>query len=113
MPRDRVDREVFNVGTEGMNYTIAEVGEIVADEVPGTDVQHVDAVEDARNYRVAFGKIREALGFEPAYDLRSGIREMAEAIEADPALRTYGDPIFSNLQVMRQRFETSGLPVRA
>ena len=112
-PRDRVDRQVFNVGTEHMNYTIAKVGEIVAEEVPGADVQHVDAVDDPRNYRVAFGKIREALSFEPEYDLRSGIREMAEAVEADPDLRTYGDPIFSNLQVMRQRFETSGLPVRA
>ena len=112
-PRERVDREVFNVGTEGMNYTIAEVGEIVAEEVPGTEVQHVDTVDDPRNYRVAFDKIRGALDFEPAYDLRSGIREMAEAVEADPELRAYGDPIFSNLQVMRRRFETSGMPIRA
>ena len=32
-PKERVDREVFNVGTEGMNYTIAEVGGVVAEEV--------------------------------------------------------------------------------
>lgn len=112
-PKERVDRQVFNVGTESMNYTIAEVGRIVAEEVGGIEVQHVDAVEDPRNYRVAFGKIREALDFEPQYDLRSGIREMAEAIEGDPSLHTYNDPIFSNFKIMRHRLETSGLPVRA
>lgn len=107
-PRERVAGQTFNVGSDAMNYTIAEVGDIVAEEIaaaglPTPAVEHHDAGDDARNYRVTFGKIREALGFVPRYDLRAGIRDMVAGIRDSPELRDYRGTGFSNVEVLRQR----------
>jgi nucleoside-diphosphate-sugar epimerase len=103
-----VRRETFNVGGAGMNHTIGQVGEMIADEV-GDDVriEYVDAMDDPRNYRVTFDKITQHLGFTPNYDLRSGIREMIVALEQNPALRDYNQAAYSNVKVLRDRFESA------
>ena len=104
--------EIFNVGGAGMNHTIGRVGEIVADEV-GEDVviELVEVEEDPRNYRVSCDKIEQTLGFTPAYDLRSGIREMIVAIEGTPSLRDYDHVAYSNLKLLKDRFESAGTAV--
>ncbi len=111
-PAERVAGQVFNVGSDAMNFTIAEVGQVVADEIRATganvDAQNVGTIDDARNYRVTFGKIRRALGFEPRYTLQTGIREMIAAVQSDPALRAYADTRFSNVAVMRERMAPAG-----
>ncbi len=106
-PAAVVGRQVFNVGSDGMNYRISEIGQLVAAEVPGTDVEYSGEVEDPRNYRVSFGKIRHYLNFQPSYDLRAGIREMAEVLGENPSLREYGNPIFSNVQSLRSQLPES------
>jgi nucleoside-diphosphate-sugar epimerase len=115
-PRERVAGQVFNVGSDAMNFTIAQAGAVVAAEIDAAgagpvDAQSIESTDDARNYRVTFAKIRSVLGFEPRYDLPTGIREMVEAIRSDSRLREYRGAEFSNLEVMRQRIfgpEASG-----
>jgi len=100
--------EVFNVGTTAMNYTLEDVGNIVA-RVVGPDVQ-VDAGEfneDRRNYRVAFEKIERALGFKPEYSLEAGILEMVQAIQESSHLRDYQQARFSNLKHLQDRFNNT------
>lgn len=99
-PESKVHGEVFNVGATDLNYQIEHVGEVVADEIPETQVEHLDKEVDARNYRVSFEKISEVLGYEPEYDLRSGIREMAAAVREQEELQEYGNEIFSNVQIL-------------
>ena len=70
-----------------MNYTIADVGRLLAAEVPELTTEFKDMTDDPRNYRVAFDRIRNALGFVPQYDLETGIREMLRGLEQNPELR--------------------------
>jgi nucleoside-diphosphate-sugar epimerase len=75
-PGERVTGEMFNVGSDANNYTISEVAVMVAAQVPGTQIEYVDAVEDPRSYRVSFEKIRHVLGFAARYRVEDGIREV-------------------------------------
>jgi nucleoside-diphosphate-sugar epimerase len=110
-PRDLISGEVFNVGSTKMNYTLEDVGNIVAGVV-GEDVQ-VDTGEfneDRRNYRVAFDKIERTLGYRPEYSLEVGIEEMARAIEQSSTLRDYQQARFSNLKHLKDKFDSAVLP---
>lgn len=105
--------EIFNVGNAEMNFTIGQVGDVVADEV-GDDVaiELIEVEEDPRNYRVSCEKIEKALGFRPEYDLRAGVREMIVAIEETPRLRNYDHVAYSNLKLLKDRFESAGISPR-
>lgn len=106
-PEAKVAREVFNVGSDEMNYQIASVGEMVSDVVPDTTIEHLQEEVDARNYRVSFDKISSVLGFQPDYDLREGIREMASAVREQGQLQDYSNEVFSNVQSLEEQFTRS------
>jgi nucleoside-diphosphate-sugar epimerase len=104
-PEEQVGHEVFNVGSNSMNYQIQEVGEVVNEELESADMETIDSVEDERNYRVKFDKIMDRTDWRPSYDLRSGIQEMADAIRSDPSLQDYQQPIYSNVQILEDRID--------
>ena len=72
---------VYNVGSETMNYSKEEIATKVKEKVDyylhyadfGTD-------EDKRNYEVSYDKIR-SLGFETTISLEQGIDELIKAAE--------------------------------
>ena len=98
-PRERVSGEVFNTGSTGLNLRIEELGRSVADEIPGTVIQTV-ASEDQRNYRVAFNKIRERLGFNCLRAVEYGIQEIYGAIRAG-LIRDFTTANFNNQIALR------------
>jgi hypothetical protein len=51
---------------------------------------------------VSFEKIRRVLNFTPEYSVVDGVREVASAMRADLSLRTHMDPMFHNVQALRQ-----------
>jgi len=106
-PASRVSGEVFNVGGEQLNHRINDIGAMVAAVVGDVEVRQENDAPDKRNYRVSFDKIRDRLGFVPRFSVEDGIREIAEAITADPRLREYSLPVFSNVQALRERFESA------
>jgi nucleoside-diphosphate-sugar epimerase len=79
-PLETVKGEIFNVGGDGNNHSIQEVGELVNKCVPEAQLTSTDDSSDRRNYRVSFTKIRTALGFECERDVESGIQELVEAL---------------------------------
>jgi nucleoside-diphosphate-sugar epimerase len=78
-PREHVNREVFNVGSNEQNYRILELGQLVAG-CPGTDVEVMGDSPDRRSYRVAFDKIRNVLGFQPEHTVEEGVAQVAALI---------------------------------
>jgi nucleoside-diphosphate-sugar epimerase len=66
----------FNVGSDAQNYRIRDLAQAIAAAFPGTDLT-VQDIRDPRSYRVSFDRLR-ALGFQPAHDLTSGVREIAD-----------------------------------
>jgi nucleoside-diphosphate-sugar epimerase len=105
-PARVVAGEIFNVGGESLNHKISEIGLMVARTVGGVDVVIQEEVNDRRDYRVSFEKIRRALAFVPEMSVEDGVREVAAAVRRDAALQHYQSSIFSNVQALRQRFET-------
>ncbi|MEQ9411915.1 MAG: NAD(P)-dependent oxidoreductase [Fuerstiella sp.] len=100
-PLRLVGNETFNVGDVSQNYTISQLGRIVASHVPGTEVEESADDTDPRSYRVSFDKIRTTLGFRASIDLSEGVREMVDAVR-DGKVGDWKDPIYSNSQQMKQ-----------
>lgn len=100
-----VSGEIFNVGDSKLNYTLADVAERIRRVLPETRVEHVDNA-DRRNYRVAFDKIKERLGFECAVSLEEGILEIKEAMESG-AVRHYMESSYHNYGFLKR----AGMPL--
>jgi nucleoside-diphosphate-sugar epimerase len=81
-PRDRIHRQIFNVGHSGENYQVREVAALVSDAFPGCRLTVGSSDGDRRSYRVSFGKIHAELpGFTTAHDAIRGARELRELFE--------------------------------
>lgn len=99
-PLDLVSGEIFNAGSDRMNYTLQELAEIIQKLEPGLDVEYVNN-NDARDYRVSFDKIRNRLGFECATTLEAGIREMQGELRAGK-VANYKESRYSNVALVKE-----------
>jgi nucleoside-diphosphate-sugar epimerase len=90
-----VDHQIFNIGAEEENYTIAQVATTVASEV-GAQVEVHEEVQDARSYRVSFEKARTVLGFRRTVSLVQGVQELIEGLRSG-AVKDYRLPTYSNV----------------
>jgi nucleoside-diphosphate-sugar epimerase len=79
---ERTGGEVFNVGHSDENYRKLDLVQIITDQVGRGTVSYVKRNEDPRDYKVAFAKVRDSLGFEPRMRVPDGVREVADALEA-------------------------------
>lgn len=79
-PKEKVDREAFNVGSAAQNLRIDQLGEIVAQtlEVP---VEVIPQREDDRTYRVDFSKIHLLLGYQAQREIPESVLEIKAAFE--------------------------------
>lgn len=84
---DKVNGEIFNVGSAGNTYQIGPLGTLVAGYVPKDVEIEWYGDPDHRSYRVAFDKI-EALGFRAEKTAEDGVAEICEALEAGTVDRT-------------------------
>jgi nucleoside-diphosphate-sugar epimerase len=82
-PRDAVFNQAFNVGRPGENYRIQQVAEIVAAQVPGSQIEFSSgAGPDPRCYRVSFDKLARALPrLELSWNVEQGVSELIAAYQ--------------------------------
>jgi len=95
--------QIFNVGHESQNFTIGEVADKVVAQLPETNVEYSDDIEDRRSYRVSFDRIRAGLGFEPSMTVDDAIREVRELLDSG-AVENYGDEVYHNVKQLRRAF---------
>ncbi|MDZ4260366.1 MAG: NAD(P)-dependent oxidoreductase, partial [Candidatus Sungbacteria bacterium] len=76
---DNMVGQVYNIGSETMNYTKEEICDIIKSKI-NCYIHYADVGEDTdkRNYRVSYQKIN-SLGFETTVSLHDGIDELAKA----------------------------------
>jgi nucleoside-diphosphate-sugar epimerase len=96
---DLVRGQVFNVGGDEENHTLAELGAMVADAVPGSRLVLGEAATVEANYRVSFAKIRDVLDFVPSVSLADGIREIRDAVSSG-AVGDYSESRYSNIKAL-------------
>jgi len=61
--------EVFNAGGDKNNFTKKMIVDEILKRIPGGKVNFGIQGSDPRNYRVSFNKIKQVLGFEPAFSV--------------------------------------------
>ncbi len=76
-PEDTVRAEVLNVGSDDQNLQVRSVAELVAERVPGCDLEFGPPGADSRDYRADFTKIHTLLpDFSCDWDVGRGIDEL-------------------------------------
>lgn len=100
-PAAVVDRGVFNVGGDHLNFTVGQIAQKVVKFLPGTKVEEFDHIEDRRSYRVSFKKIRERLGFVPRLAVEDAIREV-HAVLQNGQVPDYNAPLYYNVKQLQE-----------
>ena len=91
----QVHGQIFNAGSNDQNYKIKQIGEMINQRWPDTIVEIVKDLDDKRNYRVSFDKIREMLGFVPRKMINDAFREFEVAFSSNN-VPNYQDQTYSN-----------------
>jgi len=100
-PLEVIGGEIFNVGSDNMNYQISDVGNKIKKIIPRTEIEYIEINEDPRNYRVSFEKIKNMIGFFCRKDLDDGIIEIKKAIE-NGSISDYKDPKYNNYDLLKE-----------
>lgn len=76
-----VSFDVFNVGDTSENYQKKMIVDEVVKLIPDAKIKYVSKNEDPRDYRVAFEKIKNKLGFELMFKVPDGIRQIKKVLD--------------------------------
>lgn len=82
IPQDKVNGQIFNVGSDEQNYQILPLAELVGKslEVP-YEIEWYGS-SDNRSYKVSFKKFKDTAGFNPTYTPREGAIEIYQALKS-------------------------------
>lgn len=83
-PEADVNNEAFNVGVVGENYRVSELADIVAETVPGCEIEYAkDAGPDKRCYKVDCSKLPRVIpAYKPQWNARKGAQQLYETFKA-------------------------------
>ncbi len=90
-----IHHQAFNVGNENQNYQKQMIVAEIKKRVPDVNVQFVPQVDDPRDYRVNFDKIKK-LGFSVTKTVPDGIQEVIASIQTGLIGNPY-DKRYSNI----------------
>jgi Nucleoside-diphosphate-sugar epimerases len=80
-PEDWPQR-VYNVGTDGQNYRVSAVADVVREVVGDVDITYLEDEHPGPSYHVDFERLGET-GFTPKWTLADGVRDLAERFRSD------------------------------
>ena len=80
-PQEKINREVFNVGSNEQNFQVIQVANMIRDIVPYTEVEVIHDDPDKRNYNVSFDKIARVLNYKVERSIMEGAVEVKQALE--------------------------------
>lgn len=80
-PKEKVNGEIFNVGSDEQNYQIFELAKRIAHALNIPFEFEWYGHPDHRSYKVSFKKIRKVLNFKPKYNVEKGAIEIWEALK--------------------------------
>ena len=94
-PREAVEGEVFNTGSDEGNQTKRSILTAVVDALGGEgEVIWSEGGADARNYRVSFAKIGERLGFAARHTVAGSIAKLVDAVRSGMFADVEADPLY-------------------
>lgn len=111
-PEDVVRGEAFNVGRDDENYQVRDLGDIVREVVPGSEVEYAGSGDpDPRSYRVSFAKLARTFpDLELTWTARAGAQQLAEAYRAAGlTLAQFESDRFTRLKRLRMLLDRGDL----
>ncbi len=99
-PAERIDGEVFNVGTD--NMSVRAIADLVQDIVAKPVEIRVEPTPDNRSYRVSSERIAERIGFRPEYSVGDAVRELLEWFAQDRFPGSMEDSRYFNIKRMQE-----------
>lgn len=78
--REKVNGQIFNVGSNRSNYRMQQLAEEIAAALPGEVSIEWYGEPDHRSYRVNFDKLSEVLQWEAKHTVAQGAREIFDAL---------------------------------
>ncbi len=79
-PREVIHNRAFNIGSNGENYRISELADIVKETVPDCRIECASDGPDKRCYRVDFTRFAETFpDYKPKWTARRGVCELYAA----------------------------------
>jgi len=79
-PKDKIDGEIFNVGSNEQNYKMDDLANQIVDSIEKPCDIDFQETNDHRSYFATFEKIENILGFKTDYGIKEGIREIYQAL---------------------------------
>lgn len=94
-PENLIINQTFNVGSDDLNMTLAQLGNKIGQLVKNSKVEVHGALSDNRSYQVSFKKIRETLDFIPSISVDKGISQIISLLDShiipSPTLNIYSN----------------------
>ena len=80
-PKEKINGEIFNVGSDDQNYQILQLAKEVAKamKIPFKKQWYGDP--DSRSYRISFKKINKILGYKTKFAVSDGATEIFDALK--------------------------------
>jgi nucleoside-diphosphate-sugar epimerase len=102
-PGEKINGQVYNLGTDDGNYTKDEIVGLVIKRLPETVVTYKDLTfgGDMRDLTVSFSKIRRELGFNPGLTVDDGVREIVHILRNN-IIRNPQDEKYTNTRFIVQ-----------
>ena len=95
-----IKNKIYNVGSEGQNYRITEVAEIISGALNNTPIITKQSDTDARDYRVSFKRIQQDLGFKVKHTIDEAAKEIFKRLKSkeikDPRQKVYYNHYFDS-----------------
>ena len=100
-PSEEMRGQIFNVGSNLLNYTINDLADIAKEVFPQIAVIKKSSLVDKRNYQIDFSKIKSVLGYEAKIGIKEGMVELKEAFERNE-FNDLDDPSYSNFKKLQE-----------
>ena len=80
-PKDKINGEIFNVGSEDQNIQILPLAKEVAQAIDIPFKKQWYGDPDSRSYRISFKKFKDTLGFKAKFSISYGAKETYHALQ--------------------------------
>lgn len=79
-PIEKVKGQIYNAGSDELNYKIWQIGEFIGKAFPGVVIEHKETGQDMRDYKVSFQKIKQEISFYTTKSINDAIMEIKDFI---------------------------------
>ena len=80
-PKEKINGEIFNVGSNHQNYRILTLAKEVAKAMKIPFKKNWYGDPDSRSYKISFKKIHDTLGYNTKWSVADGVKEIYDALK--------------------------------